>query len=290
MSGDEPVEANDFMLAHNTMDLPFTISDSTARIKETDSSLISYKIFTQFIPDSVISKVIGKGKPKIYPVGKITVGNDEKYLVSKAVLKNKIAYLLTVFNGSNEFITAMPLLSIDGSRRTQQYSTIDEKYLVTKNVLRNNQDNTLSEGKDVYVYNKDARDFTLIMTDALDEDELELINPIDTLAANGKYAGDYGKGKNNILSIRDATREDRFQFFIHFEKDNGNCTGELKGFAIMSDANTAVYRQPGDPCVLEFKFSKNAVSVNEMAGCGNRRGLDCSFNGSYPRKKTIAKK
>ncbi|MDP9230442.1 MAG: hypothetical protein M3O67_07205, partial [Bacteroidota bacterium] len=60
---------------------------------------------------------------------------------------------------------------------------------------------------------------------------------------------------------------------------------ELKGEAQFASANTAVYHQGGDPCVLKFTFTSTAVSIKEVEGCGARRGLNCSFNGSFPRKK-----
>jgi hypothetical protein len=50
----------------------------------------------------------------------------------------------------------------------------------------------MSEGKDVYVLNAEAKNFMLIMTDALEDKPTELINPIDTLP-----------GRINILQITD---------------------------------------------------------------------------------------
>jgi hypothetical protein len=47
----------------------------------------------------------------------------------------------------------------------------------------------------------------------------------------------------------------------------------------------AEYREPGDPCALEFNFTSSSVIIKEVGGCGSRRGLRCSFNGSYARKK-----
>lgn len=290
LSGDEPLEAGEFISSFNEMDLPYTVTDTSLVKKDNDSTLISYKIFTQFVPDSIVTRIMGKGTPKIYQVGKITVDEDEIYVVTKAVLNKKRAVIVSTFNGDDQFMEAMPLLLVDQASNTQQSSNIDSKYTINKSVLKRAADKTLKEGKEVYVYNKQAKAFMLIMTESMEDGNGELINPLDTLPAVNKYSADYVKDKKNIVSIRDAERDERFQFFIHFEQNKGECIGELKGFALFTSANTAVYRQAGDPCVLQFVFSKNGVTLQEVEGCGNRRGLKCSFNGTYPRKKKAAPK
>ncbi len=290
LSGDDPLEAGEFITSFNEIDLPYSVADTSLIKKDKDSTLVSYKIFTQFVPDSIVTRIMGKGTPKLYQVGKITVDEDEIYVVTKAVLNKKRAIIISAFNGDDQFLEAMPLLMADQSSGTHQSSTIDSKYTINKTILKKGSDNNMKEGKEVYVYNKDLKKFTLIMTESMEDGRVELLNPLDTLPAENKYSADYVKDKNNIVSIRDAERAERFQFFIHFEKNKGECTGELKGFALFTSANTAVYRQPGDPCVLQFVFSKNSVTLQELEGCGNKRGLKCSFNGSYPKKKKIAPK
>ena len=125
----------------------------------------------------------------------------------------------------------------------------------------------------------------LIMTDALDDKVTELTNPIDTLSRKQKFTADYGSGKMNLVSIRDGRKSDRLSFFIHFEKDQGQCTGELKGEAIIKSPTVAEYRETGDPCVMRFSFTSSSVTIKEVEGCGSRRGLRCTFDGIYPRKK-----
>jgi hypothetical protein len=98
---------------------------------------------------------------------------------------------------------------------------MDNRYVLTKIVYRKNPDGNISEGKDVYVLNSGAKNFMLIMTDALDDKATELTNPIDTASRKQKYAADYGAGKMNLVSIRDGRKNDRLSFFIHFEKTNG---------------------------------------------------------------------
>jgi hypothetical protein len=125
----------------------------------------------------------------------------------------------------------------------------------------------------------------LIMTDPLEDNVTELINPIDDLSRKNKYAADYGTGKMNLVSIRDGRKSDRLSFFVHFDKSSGACTGDLKGEAIIKSAAIAEYREGGDPCVLRFSFTSSTVTVKELEGCGSHRGLRCSFDGIFIRKK-----
>jgi hypothetical protein len=289
LSGEDPVEVSDFIEFFPDTKLPYQVADSTLLRKEKDSLLISHTVFTQFVPDSIFVPIFGKTtKPKIYPLAKNK--GPETYLFAKAIAGNKRVALVLGFDKKDQFIAAMPLLSLDQSSATQQTGIMDNRYTLTKMLYRKNADGSLSEGKDVYVLNSDAKSFMLIMTDALDDKPTELINPIDTVSRKQKNTADYGSGKMNLVSFRDGRRSDRLNFFIHFEKNNGECTGELKGEAIIKSPTTAEYRTGGDPCVLQFKFTSSAVIIKELEGCGSRRGLRCSFNGTYPRKKEVKPK
>ncbi len=284
LAGDDPVEVGDFIDFFPDTKLPYVVADSNLLKKEKDSLLISYKVFTQFVPDTILHKIFGKNaKPKIYPMGKAT--GEETYLFAKTLSGDKRTALLLSFDKKNQFIAAMPLLSLDQSAATQQAGILDSRYTITKTVYRKNADGNINEGKEVYVLNNGAKNFMLIMTDALEEKATELTNPIDTVSRKQKYTADYGTGKMNLISIRDGRKNDRLSFFIHFEKNNGECTGELKGEAIIKSPSLAEYRQGGDPCILQFRFTSSSVTVKEVEGCGSRRGLRCSFDGTYPRKK-----
>ncbi|HEX7844284.1 MAG TPA: hypothetical protein VF476_00710 [Chitinophagaceae bacterium] len=285
MSGEEPVEVHDFIEFFQAVNLPFQLADSVLLKKEKDSLLIGSKVFSQFIPDSVTSKLFSKGaKPKIYPLGK-AVSDAATYLFAKGVAANKKVVFVMAFDKKDQFITAMPLLRSDASKSMQRTTVIDKRFTITNSQLRKNGDGSSSEGKDVYALSTDTKEFTLIMTDALEDKAMELINPIDTMARKNKFSADYGPGKTNLVSIRDGRKSDRLSFFIHFEKNNGECTGELKGEAIIRSANLAEYRVGGDPCVLQFRFSSSAVTLKEIEGCGSRRGLRCTFDGSYAKKR-----
>lgn len=286
LAGEDPVEVGDFIEFFPEIKLPYLLSDTEVGKKEKDSLLISYKVFTQFVPDSLLRLVTGKGvKPKIYPIGKAKVPGEETYLLAKVVAGDKKGAFVFAFDNDDQLIDGMPLMVVDQSPTTQQSASIDKVYGINKTVMRKNSDGSLSEGKDVYGLDKNTEKFMLIMTDALGDQETEVINPIDTVSRKHKYAADYGTAKTGLVSIRDGRKNDRLSFFIHFNKNNGACTGELKGEAVIKSASVAEYRLGGDPCALRFSFTSSSVSVKELEGCGVHRGLRCSFDGVFAKKK-----
>ena len=291
LSGDEPVDISDFIEFFQEVKLPFQFDDAALLKKDNDSLRISYKVFTQFVPDTVISKIFGKGvKPKFYQMGKVTVPKQETYLFAKAVSADKKIVFIAGFDKKQQFLAGMPVLQPDQSASTQQISGIDRKLSIFKTVQRKNADGSVSEGKEVYILNNEAKNFMLILTDQLDEKPTELINPIDTLPRKNKLSADYATGKMNLVSVRDGRKPDRITFFIHFEKNNGECTGELKGEAMLRSPTIAEYRSGGDPCSLQLNFTSYSVTIKELEGCGSHRGSHCVFEGTYPRKKEIKPK
>ncbi len=187
LSGDDPVEVSDFIEFFQPLNPPVQFSDSSLAKKEKDSLLISYKIFTHFLPDSVLRKVYAKGvKPKIYALGKTVVPKAEQYLFVKTISADRRAYFLLAFDEKEQFIAGMPLLRPDKLSTTLQSVTLDRKYTITHTMARKNRDGTISEGKEVYVLNVAAKNFMLIMTEALEDKITELINPIDTLSRKHK--------------------------------------------------------------------------------------------------------
>lgn len=290
LSGDEPVDIADFIESFKPLAVPYQMADTFVAKKKSDTVLISYKVFTQLIPDSVLAKIFGKNtKPKLYPIGRIPISGQGNYLLIKGATADRKAAVMVCFDKKNNFITAMPALQPDANPATQQFFTVDKRYTISKSIVRKNPDGSVSEGKNVYVLNAPSKSFLLIMTDALDEKTVELINPIDSFSRKNKWAGDYVKDQHNLVSVRDNKKTDRITFFVHFERKN-NCSGELKGEARFTGTNTAVYRAPGDPCVLQLLFTSSAVTLREMEGCGSHRGVDCSFDGSYPKKREAKKK
>ena len=112
-------------------------------------------------------------------------------------------------------------------------------------------------------------------------------NPIDSLFRKNKYSGDYSTDKKNLVSIRDGRTDKTLHFFIHFSKRQGSCVGELKGEADWVNKNLAVFRDNKSPCIIEFRFDKNQISIKETGGCGSFRDIKCTFEGSYPKVKKM---
>jgi hypothetical protein len=179
----------------------------------------------------------------------------------------------------------LPLLVQDANPATTQVSGLDKKLSFYKSVSIRQPDDATAEGKEVFIYNDDAAQFLLIYTDQLDDRVQEVINPIDTLQKKNKYSADYTKDKMNIVSVRDHAEAGKLNFFIHIDRNNGECNGEIKGVASFTSANTALYKQRGDGCSIQFNFSTSAVSIKEAEPCGAHRQLKCSFDGSFPKKK-----
>jgi hypothetical protein len=285
LSGTDEVAIGDFIESFELIKPPYEVNDTALNKKERDSLLIANKIFSQFVPDSVLIKVFGKNvKPKIYLSKRINE-NEASYLFVKAIATDKKAMLVLCFDKKNNFKAFLPLLVQDANTATVQISGLNRKFEFYQSVLMKKPDGSTAEGKDVYIYSSDAEQFFLIAKDALDDRVTEVINPIDTMQKKNKFSADYLKDNMNIVSIRDDNKVGRINFFIHFDRNNGDCIGELKGVASFTSANTAIYKQPGDACSLQFSFSSSSVSLKEIEACGAHRGVKCSFDGNYPRKK-----
>lgn len=284
-TGEDPVEISDFLDFFSLTELPFTIADTTLSKKSPDSSLVSYKIFTQFIPDSVFKKDFGKNKPKLYPLGKAKEKGKETYLFVKAVLGAKRTGYLIAFDKDNKYLNALPIVrkGFDNDY-SSAYGSLDKKFQInTYREKKSGKD--ISFKRNVYIYNNSANDFTLIFTEPNEEIIENILNPIDTLTQKNKYTGDYESNKKNFISFRDGRSPSDIIFFVHFEKNKGECIGELKGTARFVSAKKAVYNQSGNPCTLEFNFTTTSVVMKEVEGCGSYRDIKCFFEGTFPKKK-----
>lgn len=264
---------------------PYNLSD-TALLNNKDTAQIRSEAFKNGIPDSIAQQLFGKNEGVRYtPLARFKGKKKETYYLVRGSRNNRRAALMLVADAANNFTTVLPFLVPDADETTRQNSSVDPNFSISRTTVRRLPGDAFQEGKDVFTYNAEAQTFDLVMTDPLDDDDLELINPIDTLGKTYKYAGDYGKNKKNLVSVRDGRKKGLITVFIHVEKEEGTCTGEIKGDAELVDANTAIYRPVGDPCVLTLKFAKSSVTVEEQEGCGSKRGLECSFNGTFNKKK-----
>lgn len=288
LRGEDVQSEADFVESFNDITLPFVLSDTSIDNKLDDSALINAKLIQQFLPDSLFKEFKGS-KPKFYAMGKATDKQSDHYLFIKAATASKQGGYIACFDKDNKFKAGMPLIFNQTDRSTRTEAGLDKKFTISVNKSRTGKDGQLYYRKNVYVYNNIGT-FTLILQESNEVLEVkDIYNPIDTLPMHGKLAGNYVKDKKNFVTIRDAVKPNRVLFFIHFETNNGECTGELKGEADVIKPGLARYTEPGDPCSLEFSFANNKVSLLELKGCGNYRGIKCFFEGSYPKKASTKK-
>jgi hypothetical protein len=291
LSGNDKVGIDDFIGSFETVKTPYQITDSVFMKDENDSSLISYPIFTQFVADTVIRKHFPKGvKPDLYPVAKIKTDKKESYLFCDAVTDEKEILYLLCFDKSNKFVAAKVLFAYDDNPDNSAFASVDNKYTISITHQQRSEQGELLYRKDAYVLN-DAGAFTLILTESNDAaaKTIAVINPIDTLSRKHKFSGDYVADKKNFISVRDGKNASTILFFVHFEKDNSSCNGELKGEAKFISATTAQFHGNSDPCTINFSFSNNKIFMKEIEGCGNHRDIKCFFDGSFFKKKEAVK-
>lgn len=288
LQDEDEITASDFVEFYPEVTLPYRVADTSLLKKETDSSLrVGYRIFTQFVPDSIVQQVFGKNvRPVITALGKAKEAERETYLLSKAVAGSKRVAYLTVFNRKNEFLGAMPLMKSGFTKGVTSYGLLDNKFQIT--TFQEKPGGATSYKKNVYFYNSETKEFTLIYTEPGDEQVATVINPIDTLPKKSKYAGDYVIDKKNFISIRDGRKPGEVLLFIHFEKDKGTCNGELNGTARFVSATKAQYHENANPCAIELNFTSTRVTLKETAGCGSYRDIKCFFDGSYPKTRMKA--
>lgn len=283
LKGDEAVEAAEFVEFFPEVSLPFQVQDTMLKKKESDSLLIANTVFTQFIPDSVLVKDFGKNEPKLYALGRAQEDGREVYLFAKAVHGNKRVAYLICFDDENAYLNSMPLIRQGFSNYRNAFGLLDRKYQITTYRERL-VDKETSFKRNVYFYNNASNEFSLILTEPNEEVFENIYNPIDTLPGTKPLAGNYVRDDRNFISFRDGRNESELLFFVHFEKDDGECVGEIKGTARMVSEDVAQYHEAGNPCTLEFKFSKNKVEMNEVEGCGSYRDIKCFFDGTFTRK------
>lgn len=293
---DDKVDAHEFIDFFQPLKLPYQVTDTVLRRKETDTFAINYKIFTRLVPDSVLTRYFGKeAKPRLYAIGKVKVPQQETYLFVKATTASRKVLYIVCFDKKNKFSAARPVIYFDNEPGITGQMIMDAKYTLTLTHQRKGPDGQILYKKDAYVFNEETG-FMLILTESNEAKTKipAIYNPIDTFSRKHKFTGDYLQDRRNIISFRDGKDASRILFFVHFEKDDGACKGELKGEAKFISAATARYRSNGDPCAIDFVFNPTGVSMKELEGCGNHRDIKCFFEGYYekhaPPKAKPAKK
>jgi hypothetical protein len=285
ITGEETVEVDDFIESFPEVQLPIVIADTTLSKKKSDSALIPSKVFTLFVPDSVIKSDFGKTVPKIYALGRAREKNMETYLFVKAEAGSKRVGYLICFGKKNNYLRALPLVRTGFQEYKSAYGSLDKKFQITTYRETLKKTGEVSYKRNIYIYNAPSNEFTLILTEPNEDIIADIINPIDTLSQKNKYTGDYPYNKKNFISFRDGKTPSEILFFTHFEKSQGECVGELKGTARFTGTKKAVYKEVGNPCTIEFTFNNSSVVMKEVEGCGSYRNIKCFFNGTYYKKK-----
>jgi hypothetical protein len=292
LSGSVPVKLKDFMSAFTPITQTFYATDTNIT-KIADSISIGYSVLTQFIPDTVINKFVKKDKEySIQPVGIIDKEKaKEKYLLLTFTRNKKTRLVTFVLNDKNKFLAAKELLSDKNNDDYLHTISINKEPTFITGKEKMSENRILKYSHVGWIYSS-PNTFIVIMNDGNEDTKKNavIINPIDSLSKKNKLSGNYIQNSKNFIAIRDGKNVNEYLFFIHFEKDNGDCTGELKGKMKMKDASTAQYSEGGDPCVIDFTFNGNEIIVKEKGSCGNRRGMDCFFDDTYVKKKESIKK
>jgi hypothetical protein len=292
LSGNTPLKINDFNKAFKTVTLPINLSDSNLA-RYTDSTEIGRKALVQFVPDSIVEEIVSikDNNTIIYPVLKIEK-EEEYYLLLNVHQKNKQAIAVLVFSKKNKYLAFKLLTEFDsihkGSQLYGKNLSINKEpsFLVEERKL--GSDNALTYEKKGWAYTDNA--VRLIYFDSNNKPESKtVLNPIDTLGMKNPLSGDYTRDAKNFISLRDYNNTNKYQFFLHFEKKEGTCIGELKGL-LTFDKNQATYNEKGDPCIIHFTINGNVIKIKEDGNCGNHRNMTCYFNDAYDKKRKAKKK
>lgn len=283
-SGDVPLKAEDFLTAFPKITGTYLIADSNIT-RKADTTRIGYKALSQFVPDSVMADYIGKDKKTVIkPVG-IIEKEKENYLLLNFTRQKKTTCVVVVTDKKLKYLAAKELLTNQQSGGYYRFVSINKEPTFMINREKSSPDNTLKFTRSGWVYN-DAGIFMLVVTDSNEDPEkTAVINPIDTLPRMNKLSGEYVVNEKNYLSVRDGKDANHYLFFLHFEKDRGSCVGELKGIFKVNNTGNAQFTENGDPCIIDFKFSGNYVTVKEQGSCGNHRGIKCFFDDTYRKKR-----
>ena len=292
LSGNTPIKINDFNKVFKATELPLTISDTNLK-RFSDTLTIGRKALAQFVPDSIVENIIAlkNNKAIIHPLIRIEK-EAEYYLLLNVQHPKKQEIAVVVFSKKNKYLDYKIITDFsDENKNSRLYGKSlsinkEPSFLVEENKMGN--DNVLTYEKKGWAYTDSA--FRLIYFDSNKKQENKsILNPIDTLAINNTYSGDYGTDAKNFISLRDHGNPNKYQFFLHFEKREGACVGELKGI-LNFNKNVATYNEKGDPCIIHFSIEGNSIRIKEDGNCGNHRGMTCYFNDNFDRKKKAKKK
>ncbi len=293
LSGNTPIKINDFNKVFKNTELPVSISDTSLN-HELDTLVIQRKALAQFVPDSIIDKFIApanKNKAIIHPLIRIEQ-ETEYYLLLNIKYPKKHDIVAIVFNKKNKYLDFQSITEfLNENKSSTKYEkklniNREPSFLVEENVI--SPEGVSTYEKNAWAYSDG--NFRLIYFDSNKTPENKtIINPIDTISSKNIYSGNYGTDAKNFIALRDNGAPNKYQFFIHFEKRNGSCVGELKGVLNFNN-NTATYSEKGDACIVHFSITGNNIAIKEDGNCGNHRGMKCYFNDKFDKVRKSKKK
>ncbi|TDW96284.1 hypothetical protein [Dinghuibacter silviterrae] len=287
--GEVPVTVEDFLKPFPQIKVPYIFSDSTLVRRSPDSLRLRVSSWKQLIPDSVYDENFGgQTGLRLYAVGKIQDKERRTYVLVKAISGQGRTGYLFYFDKANKFGGGMRLVEADDDTHTRSYGKLDNRMNVAL-VMETRKPGGFTAVRESIYGLSDEGGFALVMTNSNEESaDRKVYNPIDTLPRRFRLSGDYGAGKNNIVSLRDGVTPREYRFFIHFINEEGEtpCKGELKGIAEVTGDNKLKYSDRGGPCGIEFHIDGNELSIREVGGCGAYRDVSCFFEGNYIKKKS----
>ncbi|MBM3441605.1 MAG: hypothetical protein FJX89_02770 [Bacteroidetes bacterium] len=287
---DQDLAPRQFVGSFPEIPLPWTLTEAMLSSKPGDSLLINQALVKRYIPDSVYKKHFRRAEhPRFHIIGRISVKEGETYILVRASYRSTVLAYLLCFDLTDSFRVSKPVLQLPVDARYKNEFSVDRRHVMSKIRSRTGRDGQLTYRKDAWVYNT-AGVFTLVLTESNEPIDEEVYNPIDTFPATRPLSGDYRLSARDFLSIRDGHSDKRLTFFLHMERKEWACTGELRGELNLVTPTLAHYDRADDHCILEFSFRRNAVTVRELSACGNRRSVRCTFSGTYRRKAVPVKK
>lgn len=287
---EKPVTVDDFLKTFPPIKVPYVFSDSTLVKRSPDSLHLRLSAWKQLIPDSVYTRYFkGQEGLRLYAVGKVEDKEKRRYALIKAISASGRTGYLFYFDKSNKYGGGMRVVEADDNNRTRSYGKLDNRLNVALVTETRKAGGFTAISESIYGLS-DEGGFALIMTNSNEESaDRKVYNPIDTLPRHFRWSGDYGAGKNNIISLRDGVTAREYRFFIHFVNTDGDtpCKGELRGVAeVTGDGKMKYTDRAGGPCGIAFSIDGNELTIREVGGCGAYRDATCFFEGNYVKKKS----
>jgi hypothetical protein len=199
-------------------------------------------------------------------------------------MKNKGLFTAVFDKKENSFLGFKQLLQPNTNNGYYHYVTINKEPTFTICQEKQAADRDILFTKNGWAFINNS--FVLVVKESNEKmSSIPVTNPIDTFPRNNALSGLYAQDSRNFISVRDGKTPQQYLFFLHIEKNDGKCIGELKGEMKMTNANEGIYSFAGDPCIIDFIFEGSRIIIKEQGSCGNRRGMNCKFEDEFGKRK-----